>query len=65
MKIIVVGFGKVGATLTEQLYAEGHDVVVVDLLSKSLRRRQQFRRADSQEAPATMSNWRPGWRTPL
>lgn len=36
MKIIVVGFGKVGATLTEQLYAEGHDVVVVDLLSKKL-----------------------------
>ena len=36
MKIIIVGFGKVGSTLTEQLYSEGHDVVVVDLLEKKL-----------------------------
>ena len=36
MKIIIVGFGKVGATLTEQLCAENHDVVVIDLQEKKL-----------------------------
>ena len=30
MKVIVVGDGKVGYTLTEQLSREGHDVVVID-----------------------------------
>ena len=30
MKIIIVGCGKVGATLTEQLSREGHDITVVD-----------------------------------
>ncbi len=30
MKIIIVGDGKVGATLTEHLSKEGHDVVVID-----------------------------------
>ncbi len=33
MKIIVVGCGKVGATLTEQLSIEGHDVSVIDVNS--------------------------------
>lgn len=30
MKIVVIGNGKVGYTLTEQLAKEGHDVVVID-----------------------------------
>ncbi len=30
LKIIVVGCGKVGATLTEQLSNEGHDITIVD-----------------------------------
>lgn len=30
LKIIIVGCGKVGATLTEQLCKEGHDIAVVD-----------------------------------
>ena len=30
MKIVIVGDGKVGYTLTEQLSQEGHDVVVID-----------------------------------
>ena len=30
MKVIVIGDGKVGYTLTEQLSKEGHDVVVID-----------------------------------
>lgn len=30
MKIIIIGAGKVGGTLTESLTAEGHDVIVVD-----------------------------------
>ena len=30
MKIVIVGDGKVGATLVEHLSTEGHDVVVID-----------------------------------
>lgn len=30
MKIIIIGCGKVGATLAEQLNQEGHDIVVID-----------------------------------
>ena len=30
MKIVIVGDGKVGYTLTEQLSEEGHDIVVID-----------------------------------
>ena len=31
MKIIIVGGGKTGASLTKSLTDEGHDVVVVDV----------------------------------
>lgn len=37
MKIIIVGCGKVGLTLAEQLTAEKHDVVVIDPNYKKLR----------------------------
>ena len=37
MKIVVIGNGKVGYTLTEQLSKEGHDVVVVDQNTAALR----------------------------
>ena len=30
MKIIIVGCGKVGTTLAEQLNKENHDIVVID-----------------------------------
>lgn len=30
MRIIIVGCGKVGATLVEQLYKEGHDITIID-----------------------------------
>lgn len=30
MKIIIVGCGKVGATLAEQLYIEGHEITLID-----------------------------------
>lgn len=30
MRIVVVGAGKVGRVLTEQLAAEKHDIVVID-----------------------------------
>ncbi len=38
MKIVIVGNGKVGFSLTEQLVREGHDVTVVDVKEDSLRR---------------------------
>lgn len=37
VKIIIVGCGKVGLTLAEQLTAEKHDVVVIDMNYKKLR----------------------------
>jgi trk system potassium uptake protein TrkA len=37
MKIIIVGVGKVGATLAEQLAREGHDVTVIDRRAEALR----------------------------
>ena len=30
MKIIIVGCGKVGTTLAEHLFEEGHDITVID-----------------------------------
>ena len=36
MRIVVVGDGKVGFTLTERLAAEGHDLVVIDTNSRTL-----------------------------
>lgn len=36
MKIIIIGCGKVGSTLVEQLSAEGHDIVIVDNQEKKL-----------------------------
>ncbi|MGE4277487.1 MAG: Trk system potassium transporter TrkA [Lawsonibacter sp.] len=38
MKIVIVGNGKVGFSLAEQLVREGHDVTVVDVKEDSLRR---------------------------
>lgn len=37
MKIIIVGCGKVGATLTEQLNREGHEITVIDLDGERLK----------------------------
>ena len=37
MKIIIVGCGKVGLTLTEQLNNEGHDITVIDKETAKLR----------------------------
>ena len=36
LNIIIVGCGKVGASLTEQLYKEGHDITLVDRSSDRL-----------------------------
>lgn len=36
MNIIIVGAGKVGSTLTEQLAAQGHDIAVIDVSAGAL-----------------------------
>ena len=36
MKIVIVGDGKIGSTLAEQLCSEGHDITVIDRLSERL-----------------------------
>ena len=38
MKIIVVGCGKVGYTLSEQLNKEGHDITVIDIDEEKIER---------------------------
>ena len=38
LNIIIVGCGKVGASLTEQLYKEGHDITLVDRSSGNCRK---------------------------
>lgn len=38
MNIVIVGCGKVGSTLAEQLAGEGHDITVIDNNSKALSR---------------------------
>lgn len=67
LNIIIVGCGKVGATLTEQLCKEGHDIAVVD---KSASRVQAL--TDLYDVmgwlemePATVFRWRPELRTPM
>lgn len=30
MRIVIIGAGKIGVTLTEQLAHEGHDITVID-----------------------------------
>ena len=37
MRIIIVGCGNVGATLTEQLSKEGHNITVVDTKERAVR----------------------------
>ena len=36
MRIIIVGCGKVGSALAEQLSAEGHDLTLIDLSERRL-----------------------------
>ena len=36
MKIIILGSGKVGRTLAEQLSNEGHNIVMVDIIAKKV-----------------------------
>lgn len=36
LNIIIVGCGKVGATLVEQLCREGHDITIIDKDSKKI-----------------------------
>lgn len=42
MKIIIVGDGKVGYTLAEQLSRESHDVVIIDRDGEALRRAAEY-----------------------
>jgi trk system potassium uptake protein len=49
MHVIVVGCGRVGSTVANELVARGHDVVVID------RRREAFRRLGSRFTGATMT----------
>ena len=36
MNIVIIGAGKIGATLTEQLLREGHEITVVDTRTAAL-----------------------------
>lgn len=36
MKIVIVGDGKIGSTLAEQLSREGHDITIIDRSARPL-----------------------------
>ena len=38
MKVVIVGCGRVGALLAASLDASGHDVIIIDLLTRSFDR---------------------------
>lgn len=38
MNVIILGCGRVGSTMARQMYRDGHNVTVIDLLSESFRR---------------------------
>ncbi|MBO6062102.1 MAG: NAD-binding protein, partial [Clostridia bacterium] len=42
MNIIIAGYGKVGATLTRQLSAEGHDLTLIDSNKTALESGQEL-----------------------
>ena len=52
MRIAIVGDGKVGSALTEQLAKEGHDIVVIDSNKAVLREAvEELRKRKNQEKP--------------
>jgi len=42
MKIIIVGCGKVGTTLAEQLNRENHDITLIDTDDEALKTAKRF-----------------------
>ena len=64
MEVIIIGCGKVGVTLADQLVREDHNVVMVDTSAERL---QVFRKILTllnwlETAPASAPNWKPGFR---
>ena len=51
MKIVIVGNGKVGHTLAEQLSREDHDIVLVDNNSKAVSYTHLLRHAGKADEP--------------
>lgn len=66
MKIIVVGCGKVGATIAAELYQEGHDITVIDQDHEVLKTITESIDVMSVEtAPSTRFRWRRTSRTQI
>ena len=64
LRIIIVGCGKVGMTLVEQLSKEGHDVTIIDSNPQKVSSVANFN--DVLEfavtVPATRHRWKPAFR---
>ena len=60
LNIIIVGCGKVGSTLIEQLTKEGHDITIIDQNAKKYRKSQINMTLWDWLAtePATASRWK-------
>ena len=60
MNIVIVGDGKVGSTLAEQLSGERHDVTVIDNRVESLNQSMNLLDVNCVEGmePATRSKWK-------
>ena len=54
LRIIIVGCGKVGITLTEQLAKEGHDITLIDKNAQKLQA-TAFRRRQESHPPISLS----------
>ena len=64
LKIIIVGCGKVGVTLVEQLSKEGHDITIVDKNAEKYRRSPTFMTSWDWRAtePVSVCRWKRGLR---
>ena len=47
MRIIIVGCGKVGSALAEQLSAEGHELTLIDLSERRLDNFEPIKESDN------------------
>ena len=61
MKIVIVGDGKIGSTLAEQLSREGHEITIID---RSRRARTWIFCASRETARHMPRRWKQAWILP-
>ena len=64
MKIVIVGDGKIGSTLAEQLSREGHEVTIIDQNAVPLQQTVEDLDILCVEGPCRPRSWRPASTAP-